>query len=79
MIEAAWKDYEAKVVPADAPPIQRQESRRAFYAGAQALMGEILGRFNSIADEVTQADIQFMDALNAELEGFKQAVLEGRA
>lgn len=79
MIEAAWKDYALRVLPADVSLVQLRETRRAFYAGAQALFGEICGRFDSVADEVTQADIRFMDGLKAELDGFKQAVLEGRA
>ena len=29
-----WQSYERDVVPASAPSIQREECRRAFYAGA---------------------------------------------
>lgn len=29
-----WKSYEHDVVPAEAPPVQREECRRAFMAGA---------------------------------------------
>lgn len=34
-IETEWKDFAAKVLPKDAPAIQRQEMRRAFFAGFQ--------------------------------------------
>lgn len=34
---AEWKSYDRAVVPAAAPPVQREECRRAFYAGAVAM------------------------------------------
>lgn len=37
-IQAQWSTFEAMVVPKNAPPVQRQEMRRAFYAGAEAMM-----------------------------------------
>jgi hypothetical protein len=32
----AWQAYDAQVVPKEASPVQREECRRAFYAGAWA-------------------------------------------
>lgn len=37
-----WKSYERSVVPPDAPPVQREECRRAFYAGAAATFGLVM-------------------------------------
>lgn len=37
-IAQQWGAFEALVVPKDAPPVQRQEMRRAFYAGAEAML-----------------------------------------
>lgn len=34
-IEQEWTGFAAKVLPKDAPPIQHQEMRRAFFAGFQ--------------------------------------------
>jgi hypothetical protein len=34
-----WNSYSQAVMPRDASAVQIQECRRAFYAGAQALMG----------------------------------------
>jgi hypothetical protein len=76
MIEEAWKDYALRVLPADVSKVQLQETRRAFYAGAQALMGIQCEVLDS-GDEA--ASFTAMDRLKAELDGFKQAVLEGRA
>jgi hypothetical protein len=39
VLSQAWLSYELQVLPANAPKTQRVETRRAFYAGAQALMG----------------------------------------
>ena len=33
----AWQSYATSVLPIDAPPVQVQETRRAFYAGAWAV------------------------------------------
>lgn len=35
---AAWQSYARDVVPAGAPAVQREECRRAFYAGAGAML-----------------------------------------
>jgi hypothetical protein len=41
-IEKQWLTYRHVVLPKDAPPIQISECRRAFYAGAEGLLSEIL-------------------------------------
>lgn len=37
-----WDDYERRVLPIAAGEAQRTEMRRAFYAGAQAMMGVVM-------------------------------------
>ena len=37
----AWKTYERDVVPTEASTIQREECRRAFYAGAMACLSAV--------------------------------------
>jgi hypothetical protein len=73
-----WQSYEAGVIPRTASPVQRVESRRAFYAGAQALF-EILTRGASDGDEVTDDDEQLMLRVNAEIQAFIADVKAGRA
>lgn len=75
---AAWREYRTKVIPLEAPAIQAQESRRAFYAGAQALLGLLLNVM-APGTEPTTADLKVMDEIAAELTAFSQAVREGRA
>jgi hypothetical protein len=37
-IEKEWLDFEKRVVPKNAPAVQRQEMRRAFYAGVSSVL-----------------------------------------
>lgn len=37
-IAEQWATFEALVMPLNAPPVQRQEMRRAFYSGAEAML-----------------------------------------
>ncbi|MFP3549719.1 hypothetical protein SB861_03255 [Paraburkholderia sp. SIMBA_049] len=37
-IEQRWTDFESRVITADAPPLQRDEMRNAFYAGFKAML-----------------------------------------
>jgi len=38
MLFDAWKSYEREVVPVNAGAVQREECRRAFYAGARVCL-----------------------------------------
>jgi hypothetical protein len=70
-----WDSYRTLVVPADAPPIQQQETRRAFYAGAQAMLVMISATSERGPDEGV-ADIE---ALQVELAAFVGRVQAGKA
>ena len=37
LFQKQWQDFEKSVIPPNAPAVQRQEMRRAFYAGASAM------------------------------------------
>ena len=78
LIEAAWLSFERQVIPPTAPDVQRQEMRRAFYAGAQALFTGILGMLDP-GTEPTEADLGKMDAVQAELLTFAESVRNGLA
>jgi len=69
LIEAGWISFCHFVIPKDAPPIQIEEMRNAFFAGAQHLFGSI----NSIMDadeEPTERDLMRMSQINDELHRF---------
>lgn len=53
LIAATWLTYLDKVVPNGAPPIQIQESKRAFFGGVTALLGimQTIGERDDIDEE----------------------------
>jgi hypothetical protein len=69
IIEAGWLSYRIVVVPDDAPEIQIEESRRAFFAGAQHLFGSIMQMLEPDA-EPTEADLRRMSSINDELDAY---------
>ncbi len=76
-IQEQWELFAALVVPKDAPPIQRQETRRAFYAGAEA-MARI--QF-AVGDKAMSEDagVQVLEGCHDELRRFAQQMKEGKA
>ena len=78
MIAEAWRTFESEVLPTDAPEVQRTETRRAFYAGARALFAGMVGMLEP-GQDTTQADLGKMDAIQEELNQFREDVNEGRA
>jgi hypothetical protein len=73
-----WRDFEARALPANVGEVQRIEMRRAFYAGAQALLGTLVNLFDSDR-EPTENDLKAMDAIKAELDQFAADVKGGVA
>ena len=58
--------YRSEVIPQDAPPVQIEECRRAFFAGAVALYLLVLAGL-SPNPGVTPEDMSFMADVDAEL------------
>ncbi|NTF67727.1 hypothetical protein [Rhizobium rhizogenes] len=71
LIEAGWVSLRLAAVPLDAPAIQLEEMRNAFFAGAHHLFSSIMAIMDP-DDEPTAADLKRMDAISQELEGFIQ-------
>lgn len=78
VIEEAWLSYSASVIPATAHASQRSESRRAFYAGAQALFSGIMRGLDE-DHEPTPEDLAHVDKIAKELDAHWKAVAGGRA
>lgn len=76
-IREEFNSYRKSVIPADAPSIQIKECRRAFYAGAQALLGRIMESLDP-DKEATENDVLMMNEITVELSEFAVAVREGR-
>ena len=73
-IDEQWALYERSVMSRQAGPVQRRETRAAFYAGAHAVFHGIIGMLDSDA-EPTEADLSKMDRLRAEIDAGANKVL----
>lgn len=54
---AAWRSYDAAIVPTAAPQVQREECRRAFYAGAWAAYNLMLAACDQKSNEDAEAQL----------------------
>ena len=73
-----WDKFARTVVNPNAHPTQKQEMRRAFYAGAQGILYGVIAAF-APESEPTDEDLQMMANLEIELSEFAEAVKKGRA
>jgi hypothetical protein len=62
-----WASYQAEVVPAAAPAVQREECKRAFYAGAQGMFSVVLEATVAEDEDVCEARLE---ALVREMQDF---------
>lgn len=78
MIDREWWSFTAAAIPSTAGPVQRQEMRRAFYAGALAVLHGLMESLDP-GDEPTAEDFDRMSRLEAELQAFGEAIQRGEA
>lgn len=77
LIEKGWLSYAEMVMPSDAPRVQWQECRRAFYAGAAHLLGAITDAVGP--DDVDEdAGVAVLGRVQAEIDRHVRDVAEGR-
>jgi hypothetical protein len=76
-IAEIWDDYAEHVLPSDAPPVQVQETRRAFYFGVNGLFGLLMNGLDEDS-EPTDADLAKMSDIQDELKQFVKDVEAGR-
>lgn len=74
-IAKEWAAFERMVLPPNAPPIQRKEMRRAFYAGAQALL-KLQYQMDNVSED---AAMGLMSGWRDELVLFAKQVQRGEA
>jgi hypothetical protein len=77
IVKDAWESFERRVVADDAPPIQRQEMRRAFYAGAWAVL--ITCETISAPDISQEQAVAILASCRKECERFVALMNMGRA
>ena len=73
-----WDEFDRKILPKDCPSTQRIEMRRAFYAGAQAILFRVIMAL-APESEPTAEDLQIMTDLDEELRDFGKLIQQGRA
>lgn len=71
-----WKEF-TKLIPEDAPDVQTQEMRRAFYCGATAVFG-LMTDLDGGSD-ATDLDLEYYVSIEKELEDFQEAIARGEA
>jgi hypothetical protein len=76
-VESGWASFARAVLPADAPPDQHREMRRAFYAGAWWF----LSGFASLGEpDVSEEEgVRALEAAKAEIDAFYRDLRAGRA
>lgn len=71
LIEAGWIGLRLAAVPDDAPAVQLEEMRNAFFAGAQHLFASIMSVLDP-GEDPTTADLTRMSNIQDELDAFIQ-------
>lgn len=77
LIEEGWRSYAEHVLPQSAPPIQTQETRQAFYAGAAHLWIAFISALGP-GEEADPPDLALADGVQAEVDEFLALVKGGR-
>jgi len=76
-IQEQWDVFSLMVVPKGASTVQKQEMRRAFYAGAEAMMRiQFTVGDNNMSET---AGVQVLEGCRDELNRFAQQVAQGKA
>lgn len=77
VIRAMWLEFERGVYdPISASATQREECRRAFYAGAAGLFSGIMSALDP-GQEATDSDLGIFDALAAEFDEYARRLAGG--
>lgn len=74
-IKEMWDSFHKNIIPKNAHPIQVQETRRAFYAGAQGMM-MINHKITNFSDD---EGVEILEELTDELQQFMRDLLDGKA
>lgn len=76
-IAQQWQQFAERVLPPHCNPTQRQEMRRAFYAGAWSMFCVTSGEVTQFEDDADGA--RALEALRRECLAFSERVARGEA
>jgi hypothetical protein len=77
-LAAAWAAFDATVFEGSVTSSSRTQARRVFYVGAQAILDILMAGLDQ-ENEVTDGDVDRVEALSDELRRFAEDVEAGRA
>jgi hypothetical protein len=69
LIESGWVSLRLAALPENAPALQLEEMRNAFFAGAQHVFSSIMTMLDP-GEEPTDDDLRRMDLIHSELDHF---------
>jgi hypothetical protein len=74
-LEEVWQSFN-KILPADAPAVQRREMKMAFYAGAAGVMA----RMGLVSTEAVSEDegVEILEGANREIQEYTRRLVEGK-
>lgn len=75
LLAEQWAEFSGRCLPLNASAVQRQEMRRAFYAGCQSMFSTVV----SASDLPEETAIAVMTKLQRELDQFFFDISQGRA
>lgn len=70
MIETVWKQFEQRILPEDAGPVQRRAMRTAFYGGAHSMFLAVM----EISERPEDRGEALLQALHEELVAFAHSM-----
>ncbi len=73
LLDHQWRSFEAEVIPLAAGDVQRQEMKRAFFAGAQAVLFNVNDAF---AEGLPDDEVgKVLPAIGVEIERFVASIV----
>jgi hypothetical protein len=73
-----WAVFAERILPANAPSVQKIETKRAYYAGAFTILG-LLTDIVGPDEEPTDAEVAELEAIHEECRRFFKDVERGKA
>ena len=68
ILQRNWQSFEAVIIPPDAPQVQRDEMKKAFFAGCTIALGVTFALGNSDLSE--EAASLLLEGMREEIEAF---------
>lgn len=77
LIESGWRQYAEHVLPRNAPTVQKNETRQAFYAGAAHLWEAFIAALGP-GEEADPPDMALAEGVQAEIDAWLEGLKSGR-